>query len=415
MPIQWRAESATLRATSIDQLNAFLHRVRGHVDAIHAAPAAERPPIHVFLGNEAADADSIVSSLVYAYLRDQRPQSEPVIAVPVLSIPRDELPLRCDVMALFEALGIDASAMVFVDEFPWHRQQQLASMRLTLLDHNALTTKRMLAACDSLGECVVEILDHHADLGAHPGAAVRDIAFQGHEALVASTCTLVAERLLASERIPHEHHALSATLLLAVIALDSINFDPRAKKVTPRDVAAAAELERVAFADKAALFEWLHGEKFNVAHWSAFSLRNCLQCDYKEFDASSGLRYGVSAVLIPLQAFVGKCATPQALTTALRDWCKINGLAFLVVMTMTVAPSDGSRHREILFFEDSETPRFVPHCLRALAEDDVLQLQPLTLPVETTADTCFHAFAQRNTAASRKQVVPLLQHALSKL
>ncbi|KAJ0406653.1 hypothetical protein P43SY_009764 [Pythium insidiosum] len=408
MPMQWREESAALRAKGVEQLNAFLRRVRGHVDAIQA-PAR---PVHVFLGNEAADADSIVSSLVYAYLRDHQSQSETVLAVPVLSIPRDELPLRCDVMALFEALGIDTSAMVFVDEFPW--EQASSSLRLTLLDHNALTTKRMPSASESLGDCVVEILDHHADLGVHASAAVRDIAFHGHDALVASTCTLVAERLLASDKLPHEHHALSATLLLAVIALDSINFDPRAKKVTPRDVAAAAELERMAFADKAVLFHWLHSEKFNVAHWSAFSPRNCLQCDYKEFDAN-GQRYGVSAVLIPLQAFVRKAETPQALTTALRHWCDVNGLAFLVVMTMTMDPGDGSRHRQILFFEDSETPRFVPHCLQALAHDDVLQLESLALPVETTPGTCFHAFSQRNTAASRKQVVPLLQQALSKL
>ncbi|CAH0519854.1 unnamed protein product [Peronospora belbahrii] len=307
--IKWQV-SLNTRRSSVAAFNEFLSCIRLNVQKLRL-PAN----VHVLLGNEAADADSIVSSLTYAFIHTQlQPET---LCVPVIPIYRNELILRCDVTALFQTLEVNTDALVFVDEFPWDIIK--SKVKVTLLDHNALSNKKIPAL---KGMQVVEIIDHHCDLGQHIDAEKREIAFADGNALVASTCTLVAERL--KEVVYHNAHRMLSTMLLGVIALDSINFDPGAKKVTPRDVKAAQNLEETAFAKKEELFKWLQQEKFNPVHWDSFTLENCLQVDYKEF------------------TFAKK---------KLVVYCKQNDLAFLVVMTM-FRTSHGKRHRQLLFFQE---------------------------------------------------------------
>ncbi|ETM97511.1 hypothetical protein PPTG_20248, partial [Phytophthora nicotianae INRA-310] len=296
-------------------------------------------------------------------------------------------------------------ALVFVDEFPWGIKSRV---KVTLMDHNALSNKKIPQVN---GLQVVEIVDHHSDLGQHLDAEKREVAFADGNALVASTCTLVAERL--KEVATHEAHKLLSTMLLGVIALDSINFDPNAKKVTPRDVKAAEKLEEMAFAKKEPLFKWLQAEKFNPAHWGAFTLENCLQVDYKEFTFTTATGaskvVGISAVLIDLEAFVLKTKDATALRKGMTDYCRQNTLSFLVVMTMFMT-SDNQRHRQLLFFqEDGDDAK---QCIEYIKTEGSLQVEPLLLP-GSHRDEHLAAFNQLNTGASRKQVAPMIQRALA--
>uniref|UniRef100_K3X7X1 DHHA2 domain-containing protein n=1 Tax=Globisporangium ultimum (strain ATCC 200006 / CBS 805.95 / DAOM BR144) TaxID=431595 RepID=K3X7X1_GLOUD len=420
---QWRSGTDDAVAQSVMAFNSFLRQAKRSVDAVVSEsttlPAAQA--VHVAIGNEAADADSIVSSLVYAYFKHHSKGGDAAhVYLPVLPIPRDELALRCDVSALFQKLGLDLSTLVFVDEFPWQHaafRSGRTRLCLTLLDHNALNMKRIALpqGSESVAE-IVEILDHHMDLGKHPAASVREIAFADGQALVASNCTLVAEKMLDALKRDQTLYALPATLLLAVIGLDSVNFNPSAKKVTPRDITVAEELEKAAFASKEALFEWLQAEKFNPVHWAAFSIWNCLQCDYKEFDvmASKQQQYGVSAILIDLDSFVKKAEHKAALMDTLDAYARQNQLAFLVVMTIFV-DANGARHRQLLFYENTDgkgDQSCTRQCVAFLTQENSLQLEPMELP-SGYADTRLVAFCQRNVGASRKQVVPLIQRALT--
>jgi len=93
----------------------------------------------------------------------------------------------------------------------------------------------------------------------------------GGRALVASTCTLVAERYLSlSSSSSSPLTTPIALLLLGVILLDSVCLDGRAGKVTPRDeVAARALMELVEGREggmnggKEALYRQLSGAKFD--------------------------------------------------------------------------------------------------------------------------------------------------------
>uniref|UniRef100_H3GU60 DHHA2 domain-containing protein n=1 Tax=Phytophthora ramorum TaxID=164328 RepID=H3GU60_PHYRM len=124
--IPWRADSDAARRSSVFAFNEFLRTTRS---SLFSSPVS----VHVLVGNEAADADSIVSALSYAFVHHQK-QAQ-TLHVALLPITRSELVLRCDVSALFQELGVDTDALVFVDEFPWALH---ARVKVTLMDHNAL-------------------------------------------------------------------------------------------------------------------------------------------------------------------------------------------------------------------------------------------------------------------------------------
>ncbi|OQR87898.1 hypothetical protein ACHHYP_07900 [Achlya hypogyna] len=360
-----------------DALNSFLRQARR---ALTSDPSS----VHVVMGNEACDADSMVSSLVHAFRHP--PVTDGAFVLPVMSVNRDQFALRCEVSALFRAAHIDIEALVFQDEIDL---LNTPCLRLVLTDHNKLKKDYL-----NLGELVVEIIDHHADLGAHghvTGAA-RDIAFErndsGGHALVGSACTLVAERISALQ-------PLEATLLLGVITLDTMNMDAKAKKGTARDDAVLKRLEALSLVPRDDLYSWLVAEKFSPDNWATFTFNNCLQYDYKQFE-SSGIVYGCSAILVPLLTFWTKANhDPISLLEAHRVRLQ---LQFVLVQSM-VQSTAGPKRQLLLYAPDVR----LRDALNRFLNDAPLQLTPLDLSSLSVV-----AFDQANITMSRKQLVPLL-------
>jgi inorganic pyrophosphatase/exopolyphosphatase len=260
------------------------------------------PALEVVIGNEAADADSCVSALVYGLLlHAQRPAAAAPRVLPVISCARADFALRREAVVMLErCLAAEAAAaagsgggadaggaaamaarsvaddLVFVDELEAQlpRLRSLAASRslgLTLVDHNQLTGG---LAAGGLGGCVVRIVDHHVDAGdhAHVAGPARNISFDVVARKgVGSTCTLVAEALAqhdadaaaaaaaaaAATAAPAAEPAMLppppprpllsapiAELLLGVILLDTSCLSSHAGKTTPRDTAAVALLAR---------------------------------------------------------------------------------------------------------------------------------------------------------------------------
>ena len=303
-----------------------------------------RPRLHFVLGNEAGDADSIISALCYAYVLYSQRQTNSlyfgnnnddddeewsttltgtendvaVIVVPIVSIPRSEIKLRPDVVRLLDLAGIDIRDLICIDDefiistlllatrassstsstttsaatseeaatsspiIPRSKKQQVC---LILVDHN-----RLRSSLSHLSNNVIEIMDHHEDElcyfdtvvppgSSGSGSSKRNIAFQDGAALVASTCTLVVERLFnitptttttssggggggggdgrnrscSSTASATEKTAVPTTttidanlglLLLGVILLDSVNMNIDAGKGTARDEFAISLLYR---------------------------------------------------------------------------------------------------------------------------------------------------------------------------
>ncbi|OQS02027.1 hypothetical protein THRCLA_05567 [Thraustotheca clavata] len=359
-------------------LNAFLRQAR------HAALESSKPTgLIVVMGNEACDADSMVSSLVHAF---RRPKVDNRIILPVMSVNRCEFALRCEVSALFHAANIDIEALVFQDEIDLKAFHASNALKLILTDHNKL--KQEYEALDS---AVMEIIDHHDDLGAHTHVVLRDIAFKrtekGGQALVGSACTLIAERIT-------EYQPLEATLLLGVIALDTMNMDPKAKKGTERDLAVLNCLDKLTLVPREELYAWLVHEKFSPENWKQFTFNNCLIYDFKQFEISA-TKYGCSSILVPLSTFWSKTTSPVEEVELYR--ARLN-LAFVIVQSL-VQTSDGPERQFLLYCPDEALKEALT---RFLVEDTAMGLTSVAI------DSDVNAFNQANIAMSRKQVVPLL-------
>ena len=98
----------------------FLESSQASVSNISKGPNDDTSPIHLVLGNEAGDADSIISSLSLAYVNGR---SSDFLNVPLVSIQRSDLPLRRDVVYLLDMADVSAEIMernnLHADDVAW--------------------------------------------------------------------------------------------------------------------------------------------------------------------------------------------------------------------------------------------------------------------------------------------------------
>jgi exopolyphosphatase len=398
--------------------------------------------LHLFVGNEACDADSIVSAIVGAY-HASTAQASPTsrAPVPVLCCTRRAFEQRREAVWLLEtALAAEGggewrSDLVFLDELLGAgRVPSLAREGLigvTLVDHNEL--KGPLKAALGGREVVEAVIDHHADSGAHPTLVGlrRRIAWEGgaRGSGIASTCTLLAQDVLARHAPPPPSVALA---LLGVILVDSVGLEAAAGKVTPHDAMAAAALFPLAdsawpcAADSgAALFRVLGGLKSDPAWWASLPPSEALSYDYKSFACGAGREFGSSSLLHVVDT-LGGCpvgegpeVVPVSVETAEALLALLGGpappLAFILLLSARMeGGSSGERHmrRQLAMAWTGEGDDIAPRVLAAL-EDSPLDLRPRPHALPSSSPLHLRVWEQGNTRASRKQVVPLILAALA--
>lgn len=365
--------------------------------------------LRVVMGNEASDADSIVSSLCYAYLLAQRHATAHPdnLYVPIMPITASEFQMRRETVLLTEIAGIRSADIIFSDEVDLHSYHGIGKLEITLTDHNYIRSE-----LQPLEEAVVEIIDHHEDLGRHPGVVgeARKIAFADGKATVASACTQIAEEYLGAAGPAVDSAA--ATLLLAVIALDSANFDEAAGKVTSRDVAAADALKPfITEYPPDNLYPVLQAAKRDLSFWGGIPVADCLKYDFKLFKAGEGrageLRLGMSSMLEPMSTVMEKPGFLEAVNSFYQD----RHLDVIIIMTSQFEPE---KRRQIFIY--SAEAALVAGLSRHLAADAVAALGlrgPGPLPPsppggggEGDGEARMASFEQENVKASRKQVAP---------
>ncbi len=173
--------AAMIAAGPPPNLNAFLANARRYVDSPVALaealsqykpisgadpPSIDQMRLHVVLGNEASDMDSMVSSLVLAwYLSALYPPHSGNLFVPLMNLARSELILRSDVLFAFARVGLlDSTLLWCKDEVDWSALHRRASVVAILTDHNNLSAELE----PPLAPFVVGVLDHHRDEGLYP-------------------------------------------------------------------------------------------------------------------------------------------------------------------------------------------------------------------------------------------------------
>ena len=180
------------------------------------------------LGNQAADLDSMVSSLTMAYIWNHldhknhhsfNVENFPSFAIPIFSIPRKEFKLRPQAKLLFEfaQVGLDNDGtppdILFLDQINSH-SFDFSNCYLALTDHNFVEKEISTIFPE---HTIISVIDHHQDLGLYQNAYYRFI-----DGSCGSTCSLVVDFAInhCHEKIPEQ----LVKLLIGTILFDTGNF-----------------------------------------------------------------------------------------------------------------------------------------------------------------------------------------------
>lgn len=360
------------------------------MNAANKTLRARTPALHVVLGNESCDLDSAVSAIVYAFLLHslQVDGQEALGVVPVLNVPVADYPLKTEVTHWLQKHGIPQNSLLFRDEVNLTRLQEGGGLKLTLVDHHVLPPGDA-----HLQPSVVAILDHHP---LDPNAPTLGEGGLMVVEPVGSCCTLVAEQVMA--RNPALLDPVTASLLYGTIILDTVNLNPAAKRVTPKDVEVATQLARLMRPPPTSsheVFQELTAAKANVSHLTCDQL---LRKDVK-VAVEGGLCVGVASVPLRVMEVLALSEGGRYLA----EHSAARGYQALLLLGITIAQETVTRDLALYCPDEN----FRSQVAKALEEGEGGVLQ-LTRQACEEVESCV-AFHQGNSGASRKVVLPMLK------
>lgn len=335
--------------------------------------------LHVVLGNEACDLDSMVSAITFAYFLSKTVNSRTAV-VPLLNIPRAEFPIRSDNVFLLRESSLSQEYLLFRDEVDLHSLQNLA---ITLVDHNILPE-----ADRALEKAVVEVIDHHRlDRISSPSCPVTVEA-------VGSCTTLVTERIV--QKSPELLDQQMAQLLYGTIIIDCVNMAPEAGKVTPKDSHYVSFLETrfPKLPPRNIFFQSLQNAKFDV---SGLSTEQMMLKDMKTVSGGD-LKLAISVIYMTLESFLQRHDLQQELS----DFCQKYNLDLIVAMSISFIDSKEPYRQLAVYNSSSHSGHEVIKALKN-ARNPHLKLIPMSSPYKDVK-----AFIQDNNLASRKKVLPII-------
>lgn len=377
--------------------------------------------MHFYLGNEASDADSMISTLCYSHFKSHT-SSDGILHIPVSCVARSDLRLRRDVDLLLTRVGVNISELICIDDFSIEDFCKTVSTKVILMDQNGLPSK-----LESLSDSVIEILDHHHDRNLHNNvkSSMRNIAFDDvrGKPLVGSTCTLVYEEY---EKIGIESmNDEIAILLLTVICLDTINMNEVAAIGTQRDRQAIETLaSRFTEDTRDILYNMMKTAKVDINFWTNLTINETLRLDYKYLQTSDrSIGIGTSACLMPLRLLVQKEDFKSHMISQFEN--KSNNCLLYAILTFVVndveaqgnSPSlRDAQVRELCLVCRSNASTNNGEMMQKLVDSllyenaNRYQLEPIEsiyIPYESyLPDLCVVAFRQHNLKATRKKIAP---------
>ncbi|KAG8450001.1 hypothetical protein GDO86_016620 [Hymenochirus boettgeri] len=346
---------------------------------------SETLDFHVVLGNEACDLDSMTSALALAYYLTKTSASKNLAYIPVLNIVREDFPLRTESTYSLKKNHVTDENLIFRDEIDIHGLYESGRLVLTLVDHN------VLPRADSYMEDVVtEVIDHR------PLERKPSLNCKVTSELVGSCTTLVTERILLGT--PEILDSQLASLLHDTIVLDCVNMAPAAGKVTPKDTEYVTKLESMfpGLPPRGAVFDALQKAKFNV---TGLTTEQMLRKDLKVL-LSRDISLAISVLYMKLEDFLQK----EDIESDLRSFCHRHQHNVLVAMAITFNRSNEPMRQVAVYSQREEFRKSVCKALEE-ATNPLLDLTLLSCPPCENIVT----YAQGNTAASRKKLLPILK------
>ncbi|MCL2704632.1 MAG: DHH family phosphoesterase [Spirochaetaceae bacterium] len=282
--------------------------------------------VHVVIGNEAADIDSIASSIVYAFFKENINQKKEEIFIPVINILEQDLRLRNEAIYLFSQTGVNQENLIFIDQINLKELAEKQKLKVILVDHNKISHKQ-----EFLSNCIEEVIDHHDDEKTNNNV-IKTIEKTG------STATLVGEKIIKEERFLLDK--ASATILSGAILLDTSNLSYKSGKTAEKDIKVLNYLISEYKIDRAELFKNLSTEKRNISNLSS---QDILHKDYKEW-IMGRKKTGFSSVGISLKDWLKK---DPGLYEEINKYYIENSLDILFIM---IAYTDTQFKRELIVF-----------------------------------------------------------------
>lgn len=353
---------------------------------------------HVVLGNEGGDMDSVIGGI---YLAHFLTTLRGTVHIPLLNFPKCDLPLRNDVFQFLTSQGVDQTLLLSaVADVESATNEMLlseawpATTRLVLFDHNKLT-----ASQSALHDRVADVVDHHAD--EHLYLAASDDCLRLVER-VGSASTLV-EELFDKEGIDLPQ----PKVLLAPIVMDTMNFDPKFKKTTPRDEAARdrllGRLGSVEPVDVNVFYSTLNEWKFDT---SSLTVPQALRRDYKRFgfarkEKSSTLDVGISSVLL-MEPEVEKLYGEKVWWDGCEAYRSLQQLDALGLMYASECAGEFRRTFSVVCSLAHKA------LFEGFANASLEEVGLRLLLVRERETTCILSFEQKDATVSRKGLTPLL-------
>lgn len=341
--------------------------------------------VHIILGNESADLDSIVSSITYAYFLHQTCISPDAIHLPLINMTRNEIHLRNDVLYLLKMVGISLNELLFLEDvnlnYLFHKNQ----LQLHLVDHNVLCPTQQ-----DLAPCVCTIIDHHLDENeTYPFLDKKNKSI----AKVGSTATLIAEKFFTdfTNSIPPD----IALCLMGAILMDTSNLQSL-EKTTNRDVLAIQTLEKYLKGSLSQNFyNRLEAYKQDISNLTPSQL---LMKDFKTY-LKDQFVYGISS--LPKGICWG-IENEAFLIPYLENLTQEKNLSLLILLMINKDSQDFQR-KVIVFSQDEK----VINGFETLAKNE---LQKLLIPGAFTTHPCMRYYYIENYIA-RKELQPYFHFA----
>jgi exopolyphosphatase len=342
------------------------------------------------MGNESADLDSVVSSMMYAYYLYHRETSEPIGILPLINTRSGCLSLKPEIAFWLDETGVAIEHLIFTDSLDLRDWAVNGQLRLTLVDHNRLSPSQ-----NFLKDSVVEIIDHHyVEEHQFPQLERRIIEPVG------SATTLVAECIL--DTMPELLDEGLAKFLLGPILLDTVNLDRSKGRCNNKDIMIADRLLAISPLPCDKVFAELMTKKTDVSGQRAEEL---LVRDVKT-GTSGDFRFALGVIPVKLKSWFVE--NPNLLTI-IEQYRVDMGLDLYLVMAYSWTPRFS---REIIVHApDSEfLSRLFASFLKPL-----LGLEPLTdFPLPPGGKLRFFFCRQNNFLISRKKLFPQLVRYLEK-
>lgn len=314
------------------------------------------------VGNSSADMDSVVSAIAYSFWAFHQHGKQ---IIPLINIPRDDLPLRRDIVHLLKSIDVDLSHLVFIEDV-----KERDDYQFILVDHNVPRGELK----DQIARSVIGIVDHHKDEFQFESVDPRRVEICG-------SCSSLVHMIFKQTIEKLDLDLSEKKFMLAPLALDTNGLTQRVE-LKDRQSFDLFKLDQHSFDD---FTKEMKLAKDNIEGMSCYDL---LRKDYKQWTTDERKELGVSSSTANLMYL----SSLDGFEDDVSRWAQLNRLKELVIMSSF--EQDGEFQRQIGFQESTAFD------LGELTEElNLVHLKDIK---------GFKIYQQRNIKASRKQVAPLL-------